>query len=77
MRVFLELYISAAFYIPPDTGQPQIITALSVLVIIIYNYFLMVCWLINFNGALSAMLIAKLPGIFGINVYPNINNIVK
>ena len=77
MRVFLESYISAASSIPPEAEQLQIIKALNITVIIIYNYFLAVGWLINFNGALSTVLIANLPGICGINVYPNRNNVVE
>lgn len=77
MRVFLEPYISAASYIPPEAGQLQITTALSITVITIFNHFLAVGWLINFNGALSAVVIANLPGICEINVYPNRNNVVE
>lgn len=77
MRVFLESHISVVSYKPPQAGRPQITTAPCIIVIIIYNYFLAVCWLINFNEALSAVMIVNLPGICGINVYPNRNNVVK
>ena len=69
MTVLLESCISAASYISPQARQPQITTALSITVIIIYNYFLTVGWLINFNEAFSAMVIVNLPGICRINVY--------
>lgn len=76
VRVFLKSYISVTSYIPPETRQPQI-TALNIIVIIVYNYFLAVCWLINFNGALSAVVISNHSNICGINVYPNRNNVVN
>lgn len=75
--IFRVTYFSCILKKPPQVEQPQITIALSIRVIIIYNYFLTVCWLINFNEALSAMVIVSLPGICGINVYPNRNNVVK
>lgn len=75
MRVFLDFYMSA--YIRSEASQLQITMAVSTTVIIIYNYFLMVCWLMYFNGTLSATVIANLSGICGIKAYPKRNNVVK
>lgn len=71
MRVFFwSQIISVTSYTLPEARQPQINRALnSMEVIITDNYFLMVHWLINFNGVLPVTVIASLPSIWGINVY--------
>lgn len=71
MRIlFWSQIISVTSYTLPEARQPQISRTLnSMEVIITDNYFLMVRWLINFNGLLSVTVIANLPSISEINVY--------